>query len=59
MRNILSIFQNLMSLKQVTTGYANLVGDKSLPTSRTEPEPELRTGKNRFFSVNPIRTWTV
>ena len=37
-------------------GYANLVGDKSLPTSRTEPQPELQTGKNRFFSVNPIRT---
>ena len=43
MRNILSAFHNLMSLKQAG--------------SRTEPEP--RIGKNRFFSVNPNRTWTV
>ena len=42
MRNLLSAFQNLMSLKQAG--------------SRTEPEPEPRTGKNRFFSVNPNRT---
>ena len=28
-----------------------------LAGSRTEPEP--RTGKNRFFSVNPNQTWTV
>ena len=37
MRNILSAFQNLMSLKQAG--------------SQTEPEP--RTGKNRFFFGEP------
>ena len=42
MRNIFFAFQNLMSLKQTE--------------SRTEPEPEPRTGKNRIFSVNPNRT---
>ena len=26
------------------------------PVSRTEPEPEPQTGKNRFISVNPNRT---
>ena len=39
MRDILSAFQNLMSLKQAG--------------SRTEPKPEPRTGKNRFFSGEP------
>ena len=42
MRNILSAFQNLMSLKQAG--------------SRTKPEPEPRIDKNRFFWVNPNRT---
>ena len=72
MRNILSAFQNLMSLKQVRTGHANLVepnlNRKPVKTAcffrwtRTEPEPFIfeiiEPEPNQTFNISNLWTWT-
>ena len=61
MRNILLAFQNLMNLKQVRTGHANLVGYKLQPNPSLNREPV----KTAFFgepepNLNRLnlRSWT-